>query len=85
MRSTEQTRSFNLSGSLIARYALLLAPLGLVQALGNTTTLFVFLFGIALSLFVPGVAPEKLSRQDLLQKGLGVALVTFGVVLAQSL
>ena len=34
----------NLSGSLGNRYALLFAPLSIVQAIGSTTTLFVFVF-----------------------------------------
>jgi hypothetical protein len=40
----------NLMGTLGARYALLLAPLSLVQAVASTTSLFVFLFGVILSI-----------------------------------
>ncbi|HVA37095.1 MAG TPA: EamA family transporter [Candidatus Dormibacteraeota bacterium] len=70
----------NLAGSLLFRYALLLAPLGLVQAVGSTASIFVFLFGIALSVFFPSVARENLSRGDLLRKALAVTLVALGVV-----
>lgn len=70
----------NLAGGLIARFALLLAPLGLVQAVGSTTTIFVFLFGIVLTLLVPGVAKEDLSARALIQKGVAVSLVALGVV-----
>lgn len=69
----------NLAGGLIARYAMLLAPLSLVQALSSTTTIFVFLFGIALTLFLPGIAREDLSARSLMQKGVAVVLVALGV------
>ena len=47
---------FNLGGTVGTRYALLFAPLSIVQAIGATTTLFVFAFGIALSVFYPRLA-----------------------------
>jgi len=71
----------NLVGGLGTRYALLLAPLSLVQAIGSTTTVFVFLFGIALSLFVPTLGREDLSRSELLRKGAAAVLVALGVAL----
>jgi hypothetical protein len=68
----------NLIGGLGNRYALLLAPLSLVQAVSSTTTVFVFLFGIMLSLFFPKLGREDLSRNELLRKGvaLGVGLIS---------
>ena len=71
----------NLGGSLGTRYALVLAPLSLVQAIGSTTTLFVFGFGLLLSLFFPALGREDLSRRDLMQKGLAAALVAAGAFL----
>lgn len=71
----------NLSGGLSARYALLFAPLSLVQAIGSTTTLFIFLIGVALSLFVPRLGREDLSTRNLLQKGVSAVLITAGVIL----
>jgi len=71
----------NLGGGLGMRYAMLLAPLSLVQAIGSTTTLFVFLFGVLLSLFWPRLGREDLSRRDLLQKGAAALLITAGVIL----
>jgi len=49
----------NLGGSLGSRYALILAPLSLVQAIGGTTTIFVFIFGIALSILYPTLGHES--------------------------
>jgi drug/metabolite transporter (DMT)-like permease len=71
----------NLGGGLGTRFALVLAPLSLVQAIGSTTTLFVFGFGVVLSIFFPALGRENLSRRELLHKGLAAALVAAGAVL----
>ncbi len=71
----------NLGGSLGARYALLLAPLSLVQAIGSTTTLFVFLFGVVLTIFLPRLGRENMSPRNLAQKGVSAGLVALGVML----
>lgn len=71
----------NLGGSVGTRYALVLAPLSLVQAIGSTTTLFVFLFGVALSLFFPTLGRENLSARSLVQKGGAALLIGAGVLL----
>ena len=71
----------NLGGSLGNRFALTLAPLSLVQAIGGTTTLFVFAFGVVLSLCCPGLGRENLSGRQLVQKGIAAAMVATGVAL----
>jgi uncharacterized membrane protein len=71
----------NLGGGLGNRYALLFAPLSLVQAIGSTTTLFVFAFGIVLSIFFPGLGRENLSGRELAQKGIAAIVVAAGVAL----
>ena len=71
----------NLCGSLGTRYALLLAPLSLVQAIGSTTTLFVFAFGIVLSIFFPTLGHEELSRWELVRKGVAAVVVAIGAIL----
>jgi len=71
----------NLGGNLGARYALLLAPLSLVQAIGSTTTLFIFGIGVLLTLCLPRFGREDLSARNLIQKGASAALITLGVVL----
>ena len=69
----------NLGGGLGNRYALVLAPLSLVQAVGSTTTLFIFAFGVILSMFFPRLSTEDLSRGELIRKGLAAVLVATGV------
>lgn len=71
----------NLGGGLGNRFALTLAPLSLVQAIGSTTTLFVFAFGVVLSLCCPGLGRENLSGRELAQKGVAAAFVAVGVAL----
>jgi len=71
----------NLGGGLGTRYALTLAPLSLVQAIGSTTSLFVFLFGVLLALFLPKLGRMTLSPGNLLRQGLGAVLITAGVTL----
>jgi drug/metabolite transporter (DMT)-like permease len=71
----------NLGGGLAARYASLLGPVSLVQAIGGTTSFFVFAFGVLLSLFFPKLGRENLSRRNLIQKGIAVTLIAAGVIL----
>jgi len=71
----------NLGGNLGARYALMLAPLSLVQAISGTTSLFVFGFGVLLTLFLPRFGREDISAKNLWQKGLCAVLITAGVTL----
>ena len=63
----------NLGGGLGVRYASLLAPVALVSAISSTSTFFVFLFGILLTLFFPRLGHEDLSARNLVQKGVGGA------------
>src|ERR1700733_1846363 len=71
----------NIGGGLGNRYALMFAPLSLVQAIGSTTTLFVFAFCVGLSLVWPKLGREDLSGRELLQKGMAALLVALGVAL----
>lgn len=69
----------NLGGSLGVRFALMLAPVALVSAVSSTSTLFVFVFGILLTVFFPGLGREDLAWRALVQKSMGAALVSAGV------
>jgi uncharacterized membrane protein len=69
----------NLGGGLGARYALTLAPIGLVQAITSTTALFVFIFGVGLSVFFPKLGREDLSVRELVLKGAAAVMIVIGV------
>jgi drug/metabolite transporter (DMT)-like permease len=71
----------NLGGGLGNRYALMFAPLSIVQAIGSTTTLFVFAFGVVVSALWPGLGREDLSGRELVKKGIAAVLVAVGVAL----
>ncbi|MBV8978639.1 MAG: EamA family transporter [Alphaproteobacteria bacterium] len=71
----------NLGGGLAARYASLIGPVALVQAIGGTTAFFVFLFGVLLSLFFPKLGREDLSRRGLIRKAAAAVLIVAGVIL----
>lgn len=72
----------NLGGGLGVRYASLSAPVALVSAVSSTVTLFVFVFGVILTLFWPKAAKEDLSVGSLVRKAIAAAFVTAGVLLS---
>jgi drug/metabolite transporter (DMT)-like permease len=62
----------------VTLYATLLAPVALVLLVNSFQPLFVFAFGIVLTLFLPGVGKESLGRMKMLQKGVGIGLLLVG-------
>jgi drug/metabolite transporter (DMT)-like permease len=64
-------------GYLLISYATLLAPVALVSVVAGFQPLMVFLLGWGLTTLVPGIARERLSRRQVVQK-----LVAMGLVLA---
>ncbi len=71
----------NLGGILGVRYTLLFLPLGIVQAIGSTTSFFVLFFGVVLSVFFPKLGREELGFANLMQKIIAISLVVAGVLL----
>ena len=74
----------NLGGGLGVRYASLLAPVALVSAVSATTTFFVFLFAILLTVFFPSFGREDLSARNVTQKAAGGLLIMAGVALIEA-
>jgi hypothetical protein len=62
----------------VTLYATLLAPVALVLLVNSFQPLFVFAFGVVLTLFFPRVARESLGRMKMLQKGAGIGLMLVG-------
>ena len=73
----------NLGGGLGVRFASLLAPVALVSAISATSTFFVLLFGILLTIFFPRLGREDLTTRNLVQKAIGGLLIMVGVVLIE--
>ena len=62
----------------ITLYATLLAPVALVLLVNSFQSLFVYIFGVVLTLFIPRVAKESLGGMKMLQKGVGIGLMLVG-------
>ena len=62
----------------VTLYATLLAPVALVFLVSSFQPLFVFVLGIALTLFFPCVAEESLGRMKLVQKCAAISLMLVG-------
>lgn len=71
----------NLGGNLGVRYALLFAPLGIVQAISSTTSFFVLFIGVILTLFFPRLGREEIGIAGLTQKIIAITFVVIGVLL----
>lgn len=71
--------------SLIARlffyFATTLAAVALVQTVGGFQPLFVFVYGILITLFIPRLQPESLLRKHLTQKAVSIILILLGTYL----
>jgi len=74
----------NLGGGLGVRFASLLAPVALVSAISATSTFFVFLFSVLLTLFFPRLGREDLSARNVVQKAVGGILIMAGVALIEA-
>lgn len=68
-----------IAGEISLIFAVLLAPVALVQSVGSIQSPLVFLFGIILTLFFPHLGEESLERKVLIQKILGIAVISLGI------
>lgn len=72
-----------LVGEFALVLAVLYAPVALVQSVGGLQPAFVLIIGILLTKFLPHFGEEKLERKFLVQKFIGIAIITGGVYLLQ--
>lgn len=66
-------------GSLV--FAVLLAPVALVQVVSGFQPVFVFIYGVILTLFFPNFSTESMTKKHLVQKVLGIAIILLGSIL----
>ena len=78
---TAANELINFAGNMGMRFALLLAPLALTEAILGTAPFFVLFLGVALSLFVPALGREELTAKSLTQKLTATTLAVVGVIL----
>jgi len=69
-----------LIGDLASFYALLFAPVALVFAVSGFQPLFVFIFGLVITLFFPHFGKESLEKSVLLQKIIGILIIIGGSI-----
>jgi drug/metabolite transporter (DMT)-like permease len=68
----------NILAVFVFNYAILLAPLALVWVIGGLQPLFVFIFGILLTVFLPHLGEESLQKKHLIQKMSAIAIIVIG-------
>jgi drug/metabolite transporter (DMT)-like permease len=68
-------------GSFIYNYSLLLAPIVLVMLVNSYQPVFVFIEGIIITLLLPKIATEKLTREHLVQKIVSITVIVIGSAL----
>jgi drug/metabolite transporter (DMT)-like permease len=73
-----------LIGETALVFAVLYAPVAIVQSIGSIQPVFVFLLGVVLTLFFPKFGKETLTRRSLAQKVCAIAVITFGAYLLES-
>lgn len=66
---------------MLRDYATLLAPITIVMTLNGYQPVFVFMFGIFLTLFFPAFAKEKIKPIHLLHKGIAISIILAGTIL----
>lgn len=66
---------------ILINYAISLGSVTIVNALQGVQYVFVFLFMILLSMFIPKLVKEDLTKKVLVQKSLAIALIILGIIL----
>lgn len=62
-------------------FAVLLAPVALVQVVSGVQPVLVFLLGIVITKFFPKFGEESMTRHKLIQKIIGISVILLGTVL----
>ncbi|MCX6824400.1 MAG: EamA family transporter [candidate division SR1 bacterium] len=72
---------FNVGGLLIMNYVSVITLVGLAQLMNGFQPIFVFIYGIILTLLFPKIVKEKYSKTIIIQKIICFALMIFGLYL----
>ena len=70
-----------ITSAIIAFKAMGLGPVSLVNAILNIRPVFVFIFSLVLSRFLPNIVNEPLQRRTALIKFTAIAIMTAGIVI----
>ena len=66
---------------LINGFVSLLLPIAIVQFVNGLQPLFIMLIGILLTVFLPGISKESITRDSLIQKGIAALFMVAGFAL----
>ena len=78
------SESLYMVGSMAITFATLMAPIAFVLLINSYQPIFVFLIGIALAIFFPKIATEKVGRHHLVQKLVAIAITGVGTYILLS-
>ncbi len=67
-----------IGGNLTNNFATLLAPVALVLVVSSYQPLFVFIFGIILTVFLPKISMEKITKKHLIHKFISIFIIIVG-------
>jgi drug/metabolite transporter (DMT)-like permease len=74
--------ALDVSGHLIFKYALLLAPsAALVAVLGGIQPFYVLILGLLFTLLLPRIISENITKKEIAQKMVGVIVIFIGIVI----
>lgn len=65
-------------GGLANNFAILIAPVALVFVVNSYQSLFVFIFGVLFTIFLPHFASEKISRKHFFHKLISIIIILIG-------
>lgn len=71
----------NIGAKLAANFASLLAPLVLVWVVNGLQPLLVFIYGVILTVFLPALGKEDISRRTVIQKLSAMVVILLGIYL----
>ncbi len=71
----------NLLGKISFNFASLLAPITLVSLVNGFQPLFVFVGGVALTLFFPKISQENIAKRHLFHKMIAISIILIGAYL----
>lgn len=72
-----------LIGEMALVFAVLFAPVALVQSVSGLQPAFVLIFGVLITVFIPQFGKESLQKKHLIQKIIGIVVITVGVYLLE--
>ena len=73
----------NIVAKLFVNFATLLGPLALVWVINGFQPFFVLIYGVILTLVIPGIYREKMDRKTLIQRAVAILLIIAGICFLQ--